>query len=106
MVFTYTPAALKPTAKLLDNLEAMVKGELLAPVEIEQKLAKRLRLLSTQGLVGIALPAPFNFHARRSSIQSRQISSGSQINRKSFGSNITIQHRGSSNLQPCEILQN
>ena len=57
MVFTYTPAALKPTAELICNLEALVKGELLAPIEIEQKLAKRFRLLGTQGLVGIALAA-------------------------------------------------
>ena len=34
-----------------------VKGEPLAPIEIEQKLAKRFRLLGTQGLVGIALSA-------------------------------------------------
>jgi L-alanine-DL-glutamate epimerase-like enolase superfamily enzyme len=57
MVFTYTPAALKPTAQLICNLEPLVKGELLAPIEIEQKLAKRFRLLGTQGLVGIALAA-------------------------------------------------
>jgi L-alanine-DL-glutamate epimerase-like enolase superfamily enzyme len=57
MVFTYTPAALKPTAELICNLEALVKGELLAPIEIEQKLTKRFRLLGTQGLVGIALAA-------------------------------------------------
>ena len=57
MVFTYTPAALKPTAELIRNFEALVKGEALAPAEIEQKLAKRFRLLGTQGLVGIALAA-------------------------------------------------
>ena len=57
MVFTYTPAALKPTAELICNLEPLVKGELLAPIEIEQKLANRFRLLGTQGLVGIALAA-------------------------------------------------
>ena len=57
MVLTYTPAALKPTAELICNLEPLVKGELLAPIEIEQKLAKRFRLLGTQGLVGIALAA-------------------------------------------------
>jgi mandelate racemase len=56
MVFTYTPAALKPTAELIQNVEALVKGEALA-VDIEQKLAKRFRLLGTQGLVGIALAA-------------------------------------------------
>jgi mandelate racemase len=40
LVFTYTPAALKPTAELIQNLEVLVKGEVLAPAEIEQKLAK------------------------------------------------------------------
>ena len=57
MVFTYTPAALKPTAELIRNFEALVKGEVLAPAEIEQRLARRFRLLGTQGLVGIALAA-------------------------------------------------
>lgn len=57
MVFTYTPAALQPTAELIRNLEPLVKGEPLAPAEIEQKLARRFRLLGTQGLVGIALAA-------------------------------------------------
>ena len=57
MVFTYTPAALKPTAELIRNIEPLVKGEALAPAEIEQKLARRFRLLGTQGLVGIALAA-------------------------------------------------
>jgi mandelate racemase len=57
LVFTYTPAALKPTAELIRNLEALLKGEALAPVEIEQKLARRFRLLGTQGLVGMALAA-------------------------------------------------
>ena len=57
IVFTYTPAALKPTAKLIQNLEPLVKGEMLAPMDIEQNLAKRFRLLGTQGLVGIALAA-------------------------------------------------
>ena len=57
IVFTYTPAALNPTAELIQNCEALVKGDVLAPVEVEQKLAKRFRLLGTQGLVGIALAA-------------------------------------------------
>ena len=57
VVFTYTPAALKPTAELIQNIETLVKGESLAPIEIEQKLAKRFRLLGTQGLVGMALSA-------------------------------------------------
>ncbi len=57
LVFTYTPAALQPTAELIRNCEPLVKGEALAPAEIEQKLARRFRLLGTQGLVGIALAA-------------------------------------------------
>ena len=39
------------------TFEPLVKGESLAPAEIEQKLARRFRLLGTQGLVGIALAA-------------------------------------------------
>jgi mandelate racemase len=57
VVFTYTTAALEPTAKLIQNLESLIKGDELAPVEIEQKLARRFRLLGTQGLVGIAMAA-------------------------------------------------
>jgi len=57
VVFTYTAAALKPTADLIRNLEPLIQGEPLAPAEIEQKLSKRFRLLGTQGLVGIALSA-------------------------------------------------
>jgi len=57
IVFTYTSAVLKPTAELIQNFEALVKGDVLAPAEVEQKLAKRFRLLGQQGLVGIALAA-------------------------------------------------
>ncbi len=57
MVFTYTPAALTPVAELVRNFAALVQGEPLAPVETEQKLARRFRLLGTQGLVGMALAA-------------------------------------------------
>jgi len=57
IVFTYTPAALTPTADLIRNLESLIAGEPLAPAELEQKLARRFRLLGTQGLVGIALAA-------------------------------------------------
>ena len=57
MVFTYTVAALKPTAELIKNLETLVVGEPLAPAEIAQRLARRFRLLGPQGLVAIALAA-------------------------------------------------
>lgn len=56
-VFTYSVAALHPTAELIRNLGALVQGQRLAPAEIEQRLAVQLRLLGTQGLVGMALAA-------------------------------------------------
>ena len=55
IVFTYSTAALKPTADLIQNLAPLVEGEALAPAAIEQKLALRFRLLGTQGLVGMAM---------------------------------------------------
>ena len=39
IVFTYTSAALGPVAALVQNMEDLVKGEALAPIAIEQKLA-------------------------------------------------------------------
>ena len=55
IVFTYTAAALKPVADLVTNIAPMIAGDALAPSEIAQKLARRFRLLGTQGLVGMAL---------------------------------------------------
>src|SRR5271169_867988 len=55
IVFTYTAAALQPTADLIRNIEPLLKGEPLAPAEIERKLAARFRLMGTQGLAGMAL---------------------------------------------------
>jgi mandelate racemase len=57
VMFTYTTAALKPTADLIRNLAPLIEGDLLAPVEIERKLSARFRLLGTQGLVGMAIAA-------------------------------------------------
>jgi mandelate racemase len=57
IVFTYTSAALGPVAELIRNLEPLVKGEALAPLELERKLSAHFRLLGTQGLVGMALSA-------------------------------------------------
>jgi len=57
MIFTYSTAALKPVADLIRNLEPLLKDEPLAPSELEQNLARRFRLLGTQGLVGMALAA-------------------------------------------------
>jgi mandelate racemase len=55
MTFTYTAAALKPTADFLRNLEPLVVGQALAPAALSDELHSRFRLLGTQGLVGMAL---------------------------------------------------
>ena len=57
ITFTFTAAALGPTADLIRNLDPLVAGEALAPREIERKLSARFRLLGTQGLVGMAIAA-------------------------------------------------
>ena len=54
-VFCYTPLALKPVAQLIANLETLIKGDVVAPLAIEQKLQRRFRLLGPQGLTGIAM---------------------------------------------------
>lgn len=55
IVFTYTRAALKPTAEFLMNIRELVLGRALAPRSIGETLQQRFRLLGTQGLVGMAL---------------------------------------------------
>jgi len=55
ITFTYTPAALKPTADLMRNLEPLLLGQALAPGALWEQLHGRFRLLGTQGLVGMAL---------------------------------------------------
>lgn len=54
-IFTYTPRALKPVVVLLDELAELVRGDLVAPVAIEDKLQRAFRLLGAQGLVGMAM---------------------------------------------------
>src|SRR5688572_22461054 len=55
VIFTYTPAAQKPCADLMRNCEALVAGQELAPAAIFDALSARLRLLGTQGIVGMVL---------------------------------------------------
>lgn len=52
--FTVTPLALKATASLIQEMLTAVKGDAVAPFNIEQKLQKRFRLLGIQGLVYVA----------------------------------------------------
>ncbi len=56
-VFTVTPLALQATANLLREMLAVVRGDDVAPFNLEQKLHKRFRLLGLQGLVYVALSA-------------------------------------------------
>jgi mandelate racemase len=56
-VFCYSALALKPTASLIKGLEPLILGQPVAPLEIEQLLARRFRLLGPQGLTGIAMAA-------------------------------------------------
>jgi mandelate racemase len=55
LVFTYTAAALEPTAKMMLNMAPLLVGQPLAPLEIEHMLSRRFRLLGTHGLVGMAI---------------------------------------------------
>jgi mandelate racemase len=55
ITFTYTPAALKPAADLMRNLEPLATGHALAPAALSDALHGRFKLLGTQGLVGMAL---------------------------------------------------
>ena len=53
-LFCPTPLVLKPVATLLSNLATLIKGDPLAPLEIERKLQERFRLLGPQGLAAMA----------------------------------------------------
>jgi mandelate racemase len=53
-VFSYTPLALEPLRRLIENLGMTLEGDALAPLEIERKLQAMFRLLGPQGLTGIA----------------------------------------------------
>jgi mandelate racemase len=54
-LFVPTPLVLKPIVELLQNIEPLIRGDTLAPLAIEAKLARHFRLLGLQGLVAIAL---------------------------------------------------
>lgn len=54
-LFCYTPLVLKPVAQLIANLAALIKGDAVAPLELERKLQGRFRLLGEKGLTGMAM---------------------------------------------------
>ncbi len=55
LLFTYTPAALVPTAELVKNIAPLLEGQSLIPRKLSSELAAKFRLLGTQGIVGMAL---------------------------------------------------
>jgi mandelate racemase len=54
-VFSITPVAQKPVVDMLQGLSAMIAGDLLAPLDLDAKLRKRLTLIDSPGIVGLAL---------------------------------------------------
>ena len=54
-LFCYTPLALKPVVQLLQNLSEFLKGDAVAPLEIDLKLQRTFRLLGATGLTAIAM---------------------------------------------------
>lgn len=54
-VLSYTPLAQKPVVELVHAIGTIVADDPVAPLDLEAKLARRLTLLGTPGLVGIAL---------------------------------------------------
>jgi len=54
-VFGFASWTLRPIVGCLQAMLEMIKGDALAPLEIEAKLRARLTLLDTPGLVGLAL---------------------------------------------------
>ena len=55
VVFTYSTALLGPTAQLVENLAAMVRGWAVSPVHVFDDLTARFRLPGTQGITGTAI---------------------------------------------------
>ena len=57
-LFCYTPLVLKPVTELLANLALLIKGDAVAPFEINQKLLRQFRLLGSKGITGMAMAMP------------------------------------------------
>jgi mandelate racemase len=54
-LFCYTPLVLKPVADLLANLKPLIKGDRVAPLDLDRKLQGQFRLLGSKGIAGMAL---------------------------------------------------
>jgi len=54
-LFAFTGVAIKPIVEALNGLGGLIKGDPVSPFEVESKLKKRLTLLDTPGVFGLAL---------------------------------------------------
>jgi len=54
-LFCYTPLALAPVLRLLDQLLPLIRGDAVAPLALDLKLRRPFRLLGESGIVGMAL---------------------------------------------------
>jgi mandelate racemase len=54
-VFGFTAWALQPIVGSVQGMASILKGDVLAPFELDAKVRRQLRLLDTPGLVGLAL---------------------------------------------------
>lgn len=54
-IFTYSTVALKPMADLIRGMEALIRGQALAPFALNDLLNRSFRLLGTEGLVQMAI---------------------------------------------------
>ena len=54
-LFCYTTLALKPVVQLLGNLSEHLKGDAVAPLEIDAKLQRTFRLLGATGITAMAM---------------------------------------------------
>ncbi len=54
-IFGYTPLAMAPLARLIDEIAPELKGKSVAPVERMRDFDRRFRLVGWQGLIGMAV---------------------------------------------------
>src|SRR5205085_8395138 len=54
-LWCYFPAAMPAIAKILEEVERVVKGERVAPLDLWDKLAARFALIGVQGIVRMAM---------------------------------------------------
>ena len=54
-LFCYTPLALQPVLRMLENLLPLIRGDAVAPLDLDRKLQRQFRLLGAKGVVAMAL---------------------------------------------------